>query len=74
MREEAQAHFRKGEELARSGRWEEAIAAYQTSLRLNPDDAQTYLNLGFVYYELGYDAEARQAFDRARRLQACCGK
>jgi hypothetical protein len=28
------------------------------------------MNLGFVYYELGYDREAQQAFDRAAKLQA----
>ncbi|MBI4473220.1 MAG: tetratricopeptide repeat protein [Acidobacteria bacterium] len=66
-------YFRKGVELARMGRWEEAVAAYEESLRANPNDPQAYLNLGFVYYELGYDNEAQQAFERARKLQSCCG-
>jgi len=74
MLEEARMFFKKGEELAKVGRWEEAVKAYEESLRVNPNDAQTHLNLGFVYYELGYDAEAQQAFERARKLQACCGK
>ena len=63
-------HFRQGVSLARQGQWKEAIAAYKESLRLDPDNPQTYLNLGFVYYELGYDREAQQAFDRASKLQA----
>ena len=63
-------HFRHGFALARNGQWKEALAAYQESLRLNPNNAQTYLNLGFVYYELGYDREAQEAFDRASKLQA----
>ena len=63
-------HFRQGLALARKGQWKEALAAYKESLRLNPNSAQTYLNLGFVYYELGYDREAQEAFDRASKLQA----
>jgi tetratricopeptide (TPR) repeat protein len=63
-------HFCKGLALARQGKWSEAIAAYIESLKLYPDNAQTYLNLGFAYYELGYDQEAQEAFERASKLQA----
>ena len=63
-------YFCNGLTLSRQGQWMEALAAYRESLRLNPDNAQTYLNLGFVYYELGYDREAQESFDRASRLQA----
>jgi tetratricopeptide (TPR) repeat protein len=62
--------FRRGLLLARQGRWKEAIAAYKESLRRHPCDAQTYLNLGFVYYELGYDREAQEAFEKASELQS----
>ena len=63
-------YFRQGVSLARKGQWKEALAAYKESLRLDPNNAQIYMNLGFVYYELGYDLEAQQAFDRAAKLQA----
>jgi tetratricopeptide (TPR) repeat protein len=63
-------YFRQGLTLSRQGRWKEAVTAYKESLRLNPGNAQTYLNLGFVYYELGYDREAQEAFDHASKLQA----
>ena len=63
-------YFWQGVSLARKGQWNEALAAYKESLRLDPNNAQTYMNLGFVYYELGYDREAQQAFDRAAKLQA----
>jgi Flp pilus assembly protein TadD len=63
-------YFRQGLTLSRQGRWKEAVTAYKESLRLNPGNAQTYLNLGFVYYELGYDHEAQEAFDMASKLQA----
>jgi tetratricopeptide (TPR) repeat protein len=68
--QEGDEYFRQGLTLSRQGRWKEAIAAYKESLRLNPGNAQTYLNLGFVYYELGYDREAQGAFDKASKLQA----
>jgi tetratricopeptide (TPR) repeat protein len=68
--QEGDDYFRQGLMLSRQGRWKEAIAAYKESLRLNPGNAQTYLNLGFVYYELGYDREAQEAFDKASKLQA----
>ena len=67
---EGDEFFRKGLTLSKQGLWKEALAAYQESLRVNPGSAQTYLNLGFVYYELGYDREAQEAFGKASRLQA----
>jgi tetratricopeptide (TPR) repeat protein len=68
--EDGDEYFRKGLALSREGRWKEAVDAYLESLRMNPANAQTYLNLGFVYYELGYDGEAQQAFEKASKLQA----
>jgi tetratricopeptide (TPR) repeat protein len=68
--EKVDTFFQQGLSLAKEGRWNEALAAYEQSLRTNPDNAQTHLNMGFVYYEMGYDQQAQQAFDRANRLQA----
>ena len=70
MPEDGDAFFQQGLTLSRQGRWQEAITAYKESLKVHPDNPQTYLNLGFVYYELGYDREAQEAFDKASRLQA----
>ena len=63
-------YLRKGLALSKQGRWKEAVVAYKESLRQDPDNPQTYLNLGFVYYELGYDREAQAAFEKASKLQA----
>jgi len=63
-------YFRLGLSLSKAGHWQEALVAYKEALRLNPNNPETYLNLGFVYYELGYDREAQNAFDKASRLQA----
>jgi tetratricopeptide (TPR) repeat protein len=66
--QETDEFFRQGLALSKEGRWKEAIDAYKQSLQRNPGRAQTYLNLGFVYYELGYDREAQEAFGTASRL------
>ena len=63
-------YFGQGLALAKEGRWKEALAAYQESLRANPDNPETHLNIGFVYYEMGYDQKAQKAFERASRLQS----
>ena len=62
-------YFEQGLTLAKKGRWKEALAAYEQSLRANPDNPQTHLNIGFVYYEMGYDLKAQRAFERASKLQ-----
>ena len=69
-RDETDEYFSQGLGLARQGLWKEALAVYTESLHIHPNRAQTYLNLGFVYYELGLDREAQEAFDRASRLQS----
>jgi len=68
--QEADEFFLQGLALAKKGLWKEAAAAYRESLQINPGSAQTYLNLGFVYYELGYDREAQEAFDVASKIQS----
>lgn len=63
-------YFDQGLAFSKQGLWNEALRAYKESLRLDPNNPQTYLNLGFVYYELGHDREAQEAFDKASKLQA----
>jgi Flp pilus assembly protein TadD len=49
----------------------EAVAEYETALRLTSDPgflAQTYANLGAAHRALGEDAEARESFMHALRL------
>ena len=62
-------YFNKALTLSRHGYWKEALAAYKESLRINPNNPETYLNLGFVFYELGYDQEAQEAFEKAARCR-----
>ena len=58
-----------GLKLARLGQWNEAVAAYQEALRIDPNNPDAFFNLGFVYYELGLDAEAQEAFANAEALR-----
>jgi len=51
-----------------SGRFDEAIAEFRQSLRLNPDSAPTHYNLGFALSARGHRDEAISAFQDALRI------
>jgi tetratricopeptide (TPR) repeat protein len=51
----AQDHFRKGEQLVTAGKLDEAIAAYEEGLDLEPKSAMGYNLLGMAY-RLKYNA------------------
>lgn len=46
---EAEKIFEQADELQKSNHLEEAIGLYQKTLRLNPDFAEVYKNLGVIY-------------------------
>src|SRR5437868_3737280 len=56
----ADAHFRRGESLARLQRWSEAAASYSAAARLRPSDAEVQGNLVVAHGRSGHwrDAEA----------------
>ncbi len=51
--DEIEPHIYKGNRLWRRGDLEGAIAEYQTVLKLNPNHAPTYNNLGYLYAQMG---------------------
>jgi Flp pilus assembly protein TadD len=63
-----------GLKLSRLGKWEEAAAAYREALRIDPANAEALSNLGFVYYEMGLDAEAQEALSAAKALRGSSQK
>lgn len=50
----AKEHFMNGIQLARAGKIDEAIAEYEASFKINPNNPDTLSNLGFAYYDKGY--------------------
>ena len=59
----------QGMTLARAGRFEDAAAAYQSSIALAPNEAETYNNLGNTLRRLGRAAETSAAYAAAHRLK-----
>ena len=55
--EEARAAYERGSELLRSGRFREAVGAFELSRRLVPNVANTH-GLAVAHYELGNDGQA----------------
>ena len=51
------------------GRYQDALAAYQQAIRLKPDRAEAYYNLGVTYGDLGRRHEEIAAYQQAIRLK-----
>jgi tetratricopeptide (TPR) repeat protein len=60
--------IKKGRALVSSGRYEEALQAYDKALTLNPDDSDSWHRKSIELYKLCRYEEARQAYDRAIEL------
>jgi tetratricopeptide (TPR) repeat protein len=58
----------EGSALYNLKRYEEAIAAYDQAIRLDPNSAMAYNNKGFALYNLKRYKEAIAAYDQAIRL------
>jgi Flp pilus assembly protein TadD len=54
--------------LGERGRYEDALAAYDRALALDPEDADVWNNRGVALHELGRTGQARAAYDRAIAL------
>jgi tetratricopeptide (TPR) repeat protein len=62
------AWYRLGVALKNAGQKEEAIAAYQQAIQLDPKDAYPWNGLGNVYYDLVRHEEAIEAYQQAIAL------
>lgn len=69
MDKETYAYFKKGQQLQSKGQIEEAIAAYQTAIELNPNFSWSYFNLGKLMAQINRLDEAVIAYSRAIELQ-----
>lgn len=66
----AEEQFLAGNVHATLGQFDQAIGAYQTTLKLQPDKAGAYTNIGVVYYQTGKLDEAIGQFKQALELDA----
>lgn len=66
--EDADHWCQKGQALANAGRHREALAAFTTALRRNPELADAYFYRSASYYQLGRYVQAGQDLDAAAIL------
>ncbi|MBZ5553317.1 MAG: tetratricopeptide repeat protein [Acidobacteriia bacterium] len=59
----------KGYEAQKAGKYEEAVSAYREAIRLKPDFAVEWYNLGVSYFNLGQYEKAISALQEAIRLR-----
>ena len=64
----AEAHRQLAELLERSGRFPEALAAFEAGAAAAPDEPMILAGLAGAYGRAGRRAEARKLYDRMRRL------
>lgn len=64
----AQAQFESGNSHAQAGRWDQARAAYQKAIELDPNFQAAYANLGVVYYQLEQLDLAASQYQKALEL------
>ncbi len=65
----ANAYFLRGCTYDELNMYNDAIKAYQQSLRIKPDFADAYVNLGVTYYKLGKYADAINAYKKAIQIK-----
>lgn len=67
-------YYSLGVSCSDSGRYEEAIEAFNQSIKINPNDAGAYYNLGEIYKKMGKDKESIDYFKEAIKHDSCFTK
>ena len=70
----ADAQLAIGHEFLKQQKDREAIKAFKESIKLNPNNAETYYGLGFSNFRLGKFREAADAFKKATVLSPAMAK
>jgi tetratricopeptide (TPR) repeat protein/Tol biopolymer transport system component len=71
---DAESHYKSGNALFNQGQLDQAIAAYQLAIHLNPDYAEAHHNLGHAYKTQGQFQDALKSFERGRELGGVSSK
>ncbi len=66
--QKAKELFSRGVEASDAQKYEEAIKYFEAVLKINPDYAETYNNLGVAYVKLGRHTVAMEAYKKAIRI------
>ena len=64
------AYLEQGKELARQGRYEDAIKCFNKTIRLQPDNTAAYIRKASALTELGIYQKAMKYYDKAIMLKA----
>jgi predicted O-linked N-acetylglucosamine transferase (SPINDLY family) len=66
---DAKFSFELGNALARKGQWQDAIKSYQRTVKLNPNWAEGYANIGCVLAQQGQHQNAISYFKQAIQIK-----
>ncbi len=61
-------HNQRGLSMSNSGNDKAAVDSYKAALDASPDNAQAAVNLGQTYLSMGKTAEAKKAFNKAKKV------
>jgi superkiller protein 3 len=64
----ADAWFQKGAILAKTGKFTEAVAAYEKTVKIDPKFAKAWYNLSMAYHQARRHEESTKAFQEAVKL------
>jgi len=62
-------HLDRGKSLEKLNRYEEAVDAFQSAIRIDADRAEAHYQLARVYQKLNRPAEFRRELEIAQKLQ-----
>jgi tetratricopeptide (TPR) repeat protein len=57
-----------GVSLSYFGRYEDAVAAYERAIEIDPQHAWSWYNKGIALGKLGRDEESKEAFEKAHEI------